>query len=199
MNLFISWIGSLFTGMGYTVIGVALIAALIIFVFKRVLPSWVAPTIILVLGFAFFGVVQIKNAEITGLISERDKLITESQVKLAQDTVKVRSTETALVTASMDTTKELNAEIKTLTRRRNALLDSLRIAKNTANYVELSPTTAATGNGEATTGNYGSQLPATIGVEDVEEAERADTIRLHLAKCYTDYYRAKDALKGLNQ
>ena len=54
-----SWITSLFAGLfaglGWIVVGAAVIAAILVHVFGKVLPSWVPAAVIAALGLAFVG------------------------------------------------------------------------------------------------------------------------------------------------
>ena len=50
-----SFFASLFAGLGWIVVGAAVIAAILVHVFGRVLPSWVPAAVIAALGLAFVG------------------------------------------------------------------------------------------------------------------------------------------------
>lgn len=114
---------------------------------------------------------------------------------LAVSTIEARETEIALGSKASDTRKETNEQIRNLTVQRDALLKRVLNAElNAASAAVVSKATSTPIVGRAFKGSDGSELLGSLGQEDVEEALRADTIRLHLAACYRQYGEAKKAL-----
>ena len=136
-----------------------------------------------------------KNSEIADLkltISQRET--TSAQGEATAQT-EVRSTEAGLADGAGQDRKKTNEQIDSLTSQRNALIRRLRIAEDRATRsMQLPKDSKPASDGHATGDGDGTQFPATIGTEDVEEASRADTIRVHLEACYSQYNRVKDAL-----
>lgn len=114
---------------------------------------------------------------------------------LAVSTIEARETEIALGSKASDTRKETNEQIRNLTVQRDALLKRVLNAElNAAAAAVVSKATSTPISGRASKGSDGGELPGSLGQEDVEEALRADTIRLQLAACYRQYEAAKKAL-----
>lgn len=125
---------------------------------------------------------------------------TQSVEAVAKATGAVRSTESVLQATSADTRKETNEKITSLTAERDNLLRRLRDSEARAKSAAAVPSSShLASSGQALEDGDGTQLLATIGEEDVEEATRGDTIRLHLEACYSQYDRAKAALERLGQ
>lgn len=114
---------------------------------------------------------------------------------MAVSTIAARETELGLGVSAANTRKETNDQVQTLSRERDALLRRVFIAKaNAATAAIVSKATAASCDGTTPRGDDSAELLGTIGSADVEEATRADTIRLHLAACYEQYDQARQAL-----
>lgn len=114
---------------------------------------------------------------------------------LAVSTIEARETEIALGSKAADTRKETNEQIRNLTVQRDALLKRVLNAElEAASAAVVSKATSAAIAGRAPKGSDGAELLGSLGQADVEEALRADTIRLHLAACYRQYAEAKKAL-----
>ena len=112
---------------------------------------------------------------------------------LAAKTAQARRTEQELQQAAHQTRKEKDDAIATLTAHRDALLKRLRDAQHAAG-TRLPGTAATASTGQAALGDGGSWLPAPLGEQDVDEAHRADVIRLALLACYRQYDAARQAL-----
>ena len=118
-----------------------------------------------------------------------------AQAALTVSTIAARETELGLGVSAASTRKETNDQVEALSRQRDDLLKRLHNSESKAAAAAVVPkATATTCTGEAPRVSDPAELPATIGREDVEEASRADTIRLHLAACYRQYDEAKKAL-----
>lgn len=114
---------------------------------------------------------------------------------LAVSNIAARETEIGLGSKAANTRKETNDQIRNLTAQRDALLRRVLNAElEAAAAAVVSKASSATFPGGASKGSHGAELPGSLGQEDVEEALRADTIRLHLAACYRQYNEAKKAL-----
>ena len=135
-----------------------------------------------------------KNKEIDSLKLTASQLEAKSARTSLNAQVEVRSTETELSNTAADIRKTTNEKINSLTSERDTLLHRVRSAEATARKLQLSKATSTGANGQASEGSAGTELLATIGEQDVEEANRADTIRLHLEACYRQYDGAKEAL-----
>lgn len=114
---------------------------------------------------------------------------------LAVSTIEARETEIALGSKAADTRKETNEQIRNLTAQRDALLKRVLNAElNAAAAGVVSKATSATFPGAVAKGSHGGELLGSLGQEDVEEALRADSIRLQLVACYRQYEAARKAL-----
>lgn len=131
-------------------------------------------------------------ATTTQLANER----AAAAVELAEAQAAARNTETKMNTVAAETRKETHDQVRTLTTQRNALLDRVRRAEARAAAAQLPQASATACSGAPASGDHGSELLATIGTADVEEANRADTLRLHLLACYRQYDAAREALSA---
>jgi hypothetical protein len=114
---------------------------------------------------------------------------------LTISTIEARETEIVLGSKAADTRKETNEQIRNLTVQRDALLRRVLNSELNAASVAVVPKATTTPIvGKAAQGSDGRELLGSLGQEDVEEALRADTIRLQLAACYRQYDEAKKAL-----
>lgn len=109
-----------------------------------------------------------------------------------------RKTEINLGNSAAQTRKATNDQVRSLDVHSASLLQRVRNAAG-AQSGDVSGTAAAPGDGQVVARSPEPELLGQLGEEDVREANRADTIRLHLAACYADYDRAKAALEALNQ
>jgi hypothetical protein len=114
---------------------------------------------------------------------------------LALGESKNRKTEGDLVAKAADTRKDTNEKTTVVYRDSDALLKRLRIAEsNLATERLMSKAGTIGSNGQASTGSNGGEVPTEIGEEDVQEAKRADLIRIGLTACYKQYDEAREAL-----
>lgn len=113
---------------------------------------------------------------------------------------KNRKTENDLTVKAAETTKDTNEKTTIVYRDSDALLKRLRIAEsNLATERLLSKTRTASSDGQTPIVGNGGEVPAEIGEEDVQEAQRADIIRIRLIACYKDYDDAREALSKAAQ
>ena len=120
--------------------------------------------------------------------------------RLAKAEKDLRALETKLQAASASNRKVTNEQARVFSDQRDALLERVRNAERSrADQVDMPSTSAATGAGQAAGRSDDTELLGSFGEEDVQEAYRADLIRLHLASCYRDYDRAKAALESLSK
>lgn len=128
---------------------------------------------------------------ITTLANER----ASSAEALVASQEETRIAENALSANAAETRKVTNDQVRTLTTQRDVLIKRVRVAEaNAATATLVSKVTAATSDRAAPQGNHGGELLSTIGEQDVDEAIRADTIRLHLVACYRQYDQARETL-----
>lgn len=121
---------------------------------------------------------------------------------LAAAHARAREAESNLARLQAYITKDINEKVRSLTSQRDNLQRRLRMAEELAKQRAASEMSCSAGNpanGEASTGDPGAELPATIGETDVDEALRADVIRLHLVACYAKYDAVQSALDKLRQ
>ncbi len=119
---------------------------------------------------------------------------TKAATDLAESEKKARETESTLNESAAQTRKETNEKITDLTARSTSLLDRVRIAEARAATTKLSQASTTTSDGSVAGRSDGTELLGSLGTADVEEATRAETIRLHLKACYADYNRVAKAL-----
>lgn len=98
--------------------------------------------------------------------------------------------------------KERDEKINSLSTEHAALSKRVRDAEARAKHLAsdlygLSRTTQGTGTGGIVPGDSGTVLLATIGQEDVDEASRADTIRVSLQSCYASYREVRDKINRM--
>jgi len=154
---------------------------------------------ILVSGVLIVQSVRLHNAqqEVAAVHSYMASEQAKAAVVMAELEAKARATEQSLQTAAAEIREQTNATIRTLSFQRNDLAKRVRLAEARAHHISPLPgSDSATSPGAAPLGDYGSELLGSFGEEDVDEAYRADTIRLHLAACYRSYSEAREALKG---
>ena len=139
-----------------------------------------------------------KNIQISSLKSEIVTLKDQSIRAAAQAKDEVRSTESVLAVDASTTQNQTNEQVQSLTTQRDRLLTRLRIAEaNRDRTTTVSSPATASSAPQATGLNNEAELPNQLGEQDVHEAERAETIRLHLAACYVLYDNAAAKLKAL--
>ena len=138
-----------------------------------------------------------KTNKIHALENQIAQTIQAQQNEAIQAQAAVRSTEAGLVADHIAIQQKTHEQVQTLSRQRDALLSRLRRAEANASSRSACTDAPTTTYAQAPQGDNGAEFPGSLGEEDVREAERADTIRLHLAACYAQYDRAEDALKAL--
>lgn len=199
MEFLISALDSLFTSLGWGVILVLLALGILLHLFKFILPFWVTPTILGLLGLVFVGSTLTKSFQIKELETQILTMQRDSERALASAEAKARSAEAKLTQGAAETRKNTHEKTRTVDARSRDLLEWVRRAEEAKRNLELPATSATAGLGSTPTGNPGTQLLGSLGTADVEEARRADIIRLHLESCYANYARAEETLKGMKQ
>lgn len=118
---------------------------------------------------------------------------TELATQLAKEQAKVRTAEQKLQTDVDNARKETRDEINKLNTDRDALIKRLRQSQRgiIIGSAGVSGSAQAAGDGKAAGLDVATELLATLGEEDVDEASRADTIRIALNACYRQYEAAR--------
>jgi Na+-transporting methylmalonyl-CoA/oxaloacetate decarboxylase gamma subunit len=113
---------------------------------------------------------------------------------LAAAQARVRDLESSLATTAATIRRETNEELTTLASQRDSLANRVRLAEARAR-VPSSPAGAT----DVPAGPVDPQplVLGSLGTADVDEAYRADTIRLELMACYAQYERVEAALNGV--
>lgn len=158
--------------------------------------AWFACALAALLLFATFSVYRMGAASVQ-VKWDADTALRASvtATALAARQGEFRKTEILLNNSAAETRKATNDQDLIRNTQRDVLLKRVRVAEaNAATNTLVSQVTTVTGAGPAPTGGDGPDLLGSLGSADVEEANRADTIRLHLKGCYADYNRAKEAL-----
>lgn len=111
--------------------------------------------------------------------------------ELATAQARMRAEEQELAVAAAEIRRKTNEEIHTYIRQRDALADRVRLAEARA---RVPSTPAAPSDAAVALVGPRPELLGTIGVADVDEAFRADQIRLELIACYAQYAKAAAAI-----
>jgi hypothetical protein len=123
-----------------------------------------------------------------------------AQEELAKAQSQVRKVEEDLQTKAAEVRKETHDQISALGAQRDALLVRVRRAEAaTTAPVRMPEASSFTCTGTLAPGDSGAELLGSIGQEDVEEASRADLLRIHLKSCYEHYENARKLLNVLNR
>jgi hypothetical protein len=130
---------------------------------------------------------------------DKEKVAYSAEVIKAQK--KLRDIEAQLVRETTTIRKQTDEKVHSLIAQRDALLRRLRLAElaqaSGGKLPELSCPAPAAALDQVAPGAGATELPRPLGEQDVDEALRADTLRLHLLACYVQYERAEDALKAV--
>lgn len=105
-----------------------------------------------------------------------------------------REKEQFLNTSAAQTRKTTNEKLLVLATQHNSLLERVHLAEARASDPSHSQVSTTSSDGSVASVGDGPELLGSLGAADVEEATRADTIRVHLKACYADYNRAAEAL-----
>lgn len=139
--------------------------------------------------------VERKNSEIAHIHQQYDKERLHAQEQLTLAMQNNRQAEQQLQVVADQERIKANEQINTASRRADALVVRVRNAEAAAATSRLVSAAIKTScAGQAPARSDGPELLNSLGIEDVQEAERADKIRIALGACYTQYYeaRAKD-------
>ena len=197
--MFLEYLDLILHVSGTVVIGAAGVAAILVWVFGRVLPAWIAPGIILILGALFLWAGEVSDRRIAKLETQISTMKHESAKAEAQDERDARSASNVLASAASDTRNQTNVKVQATDNQYNSLLRRLRAAETRARTAEAKTRANTAYHGETPVGDHGAELPGSIGEEYVQEAKRGDTIRHHLLACYAQYDRAKAEVERFEQ
>lgn len=148
------------------------------------------------LGLLVWQTIRIANlkTDLATTIASNEIERTNAYTQLAIANGKLRQKEQETNEATANIQREANEMVHTIASQRDDLIRRLRIAEaKLATDTLVSRTTKDSNVTEAGSRDNESLIPATIGVEDVEEASRADVIRTHLLACYQQYEAIKEA------
>lgn len=106
MEFLIHALDSLFTSLGWGVILVLLALGILLHLFKFILPFWVTPTILGLLGLVFVGSTLTKSFQIKELENQLLTMQRDAEQYRAASEVKARSAETELATGAAETRKK---------------------------------------------------------------------------------------------
>lgn len=165
----------------------------------RLIPGWAILVAIFVGLASVVSLYYYKDSQVNKLSAELSQFKTEAAVQLAVQTQIARDAELELHTSTAQIREETYEKITSLTTDRNALLRRLRDARQATANACVPQTTSDTRDGQATRSGDEPELLGQLGEEDVLEASRAETIRLHLAACYRQYDRVKTALEAMSK
>ena len=195
----INWIMEALSTISFLVVPVAILIAVILLVLGRVTPFWVAPVVMIVMGVFFLWISSGKDKQIHKLEMQISTIYQRSLERHSQDQEDARSASVVLADKATSTRKETNEKVQTASTQSADLLRRLRAAEARAIAAEQQASALATSLRQAAVRDDGAELPGQIGEEDVLEALRADTIRVHLLACYAQYDRAKAELEAFQQ
>jgi 2-methylaconitate cis-trans-isomerase PrpF len=127
---------------------------------------------------------------------EFETLRAESAQRIADAEAAARAAESKLRSSTHQIREKTNAQVRDLAVERDALAQRLRVAEArlAAASGAVSGSPGAPADGASASGGDGAELPAPIGAADVDEAYRADVIRLNLLACYEQYEQARKTL-----
>lgn len=135
---------------------------------------------------------QLEVAKLNVTISKERE---DAALALQKAEKRARDTEQSMQASAEQTRKDANHAVSVAGNERNDLLKRLRVAESKLKSVQLSESPAASSNGASLKRDAGAELPATLGEADVEEAYRADVLRIELQSCYKQYDDAREALR----
>ena len=164
---------------------------------SKLIPSWVPLVLVLFLTSAIAILYSVKETEISKLKLQISETKTNQSTDLVVKTEAVRDTEQTLNNNSNNTKSQTNEKVRIVIRDSAELLERVRLAEERLLHSPVSETSAVTSVGDASRVSDEGELLNQLGTKDVQEATRADTIRLHLESCYNQYNRAKAELEKL--
>ncbi len=154
--------------------------------------------IVVVLGYALWQTHQLagsraKEAELAETLSTLQKEALAAHVSEEQ---KKRNQSERIARVAEFVRDQTYEDVRALTVQRDALIERLRKSKATANLLfnTLSKTSPDTKPSELASIDNGSVILGSFGEEDVLEAERADTIRVHYIACKSQYDAVREEL-----
>ena len=166
-----SWITSLFAGLfaglGWIVVGAAVIAAILVHVFGKVLPSWVPAAVIAALGLAFVGNNVLKTEQIAAAVLAHEKTKTENAEKWAAQArldAEAERAVSALLAANQARQGALNRELSTAHAATSAAqsIAAVAAARLDATRGQLRNEIVRRSTAERESGRYQSELAAAV-------------------------------------
>ena len=161
----------------------------------NLLPKPLLIVLILVLsGFLAQYGVRLASTEVALAHTQAEyaQAVAEAAKQTAADQLKARTTETVLQTALTNQQKDTDAKVNDLVLQRDALRVRVQSA-GAAHIVYVSSPAPTAGIKTPADGNNDAKLPDPTQ-RLIDEAYRADEIRVNLLQCYADYDRAQAAL-----
>lgn len=143
--------------------------------------------------------IALKNETIARMGETHAKEREAQAVVLAQAQDRARKADQTIAAAVADERKKANETQAALARQRDDLARRLREHATRAATTDLSGPAAPAQAADAAAGPDRTIVPRTIGDDLVEEAYRADLIRVELQACYASYGAAQAAIESLNR
>lgn len=139
-------------------------------------------------GWKTESALQKKDAQIAAIHQQYDNERLKAAEKANQDTQKQINEYVEMQSKSAQIEESKNEQIATLSVRASVLAGRVRNAEASAATARVvSKTLAAAADEQVATVGDGPVVLGSLGVEDVEEAERADKLRVGLLACYAQY------------
>ena len=161
-------------------------------IFNRILTYILAGVLILCAGLLVIQTVRLFQAQRTVLQYEKLQLDATTAAAVARS--EVRSTEAGLKAAYEVNRRALNDQVKTLSHTRDILYKRLRVAE-TNTPCQVSSAASHPDAGTAPQRGVESELHGPVVPTELDEAYRADLIRVHLLNCQTQYEQVREMLK----
>lgn len=139
-------------------------------------------------GWKTDSALQKKDAQIAAIHQQYDNERLKATEKANQNTQKQVNEYVDLQSKTVQIEESKNEQITTLSARASVLAGRVRSAEASAATARVvSKTLATAANEQADPVSDGPLVLGSLGVEDVEEAERADKLRVGLLACYAQY------------
>lgn len=164
----------------------------------KVLKYLAVTLFLLTAGIAIVQTVRLHTAELDKADAEIALATARQQAadKRTQYQAQVRQVDNSLQASADQTREQINEATQSIAAQRDALLERVRLAEAAKRQLlaAVSKATSAPSDAEAVPVGSGTQLLATIGSADVDEAARAERVRVALVGCYKDYETARAEL-----
>lgn len=143
--------------------------------------------------------IALKNATIAQMGEAHAKEREAQAVVLAQAQDRARKADQTIAAAVADERKKADETQAALARQRDDFARRLREYTAHSTRTDLPRTTAPAQAADAATGPDRTIVPRTTGDDLVDEAYRADLIRVELQACYASYEAARSAIETLSK